>query len=112
MYAPANLAAVASSAVFCLVFVLFLHHVDRYERTPASLAVAAFVGGGIGAPWAMALSGNAALMDISTKLFGQAWATDWAAGLTAPLVEETAKGAIFVLLLGLATTTSAPSTTA
>lgn len=102
VFAEANLAAVASAGTFCLLFVLFLRHVDRYERTPASLAVAAFVGGGIGAPWAMALSGNAAMMDIYAKTFGQAWATDWKAGLTAPFVEETAKGAVFLLLLGLA----------
>ena len=36
------------------------------------------------------------------KVFGQAWATDWQAGLTAPFVEETSKGAIFLLLMGLA----------
>ncbi|RMI13815.1 PrsW family intramembrane metalloprotease [Cellulomonas triticagri] len=102
VFAEANLAAVGSAGVFGLLFVLFLRHVDRYERTPASLAVAAFVGGGIAAPWAMALPGNAALMDLYGKLFGQAWATDWKAGLTAPFVEETAKAAVFVLLLGLA----------
>ena len=102
VFAEANLAAVASAGTFCLPFVLFLRHVDRYERTPASLAVAAFVGGGIGAPWAMAMSGNAALMNIYAKTFGQAWATDWKAGLTAPFVEETAKGVVFLLLLGLA----------
>ena len=50
----------------------------------------------------MALPGNAALMDLYAKFFGQAWATDWKAGLTAPFVEETAKGAVFLLLLGLA----------
>ena len=41
-------------------------------------------------------------MSIYTKVFGQAWATDWQAGLTAPFVEETSKGAIFLLLMGLA----------
>lgn len=102
VFAEANLAAVGSASAFCLLFLLFLHHADRYERTPARLAVAAFVGGGIGAPWAMALPGNAAMMDLYAKTFGQAWATDWRAGLTAPFVEETAKAAVFVLLLGLA----------
>jgi RsiW-degrading membrane proteinase PrsW (M82 family) len=102
VFAEANLAAVASSAVFCLVFVWFLHHVDRYERTPGRLALAAFIGGGLGAPWAMALPGNAAMMDLYGKTLGQAWATDWEAGLTAPFVEESAKGIVFVLLLGLA----------
>lgn len=102
VFADANLAAVASAGTFCLVFLLFLHHGDRYERTPARLAVAAFIGGGIGAVWTMALPGNAAMMGLYAKFFGQAWASDWKAGLTAPFVEETAKGAVFVLLLGLA----------
>jgi len=102
LFAEANLAAVGSAGVFCLAFLLFLHHADRYERTPALLAVVAFVGGGIGAPWAMALPGNGALMDLYAKTLGQAWATDWKAGLTAPFVEETAKGMVFLVLLGLA----------
>src|SRR5687768_6768458 len=59
LFAEANLAALASSGSFCLVFLWFLHHIDRYERTPGRLAVAAFIGGGLGAPWAMALPGNA-----------------------------------------------------
>jgi len=102
VFEQANLAAVATSGLFCLAFLLFLHHADRYERTPGKLAVAAFIGGGIGAPWAMALPGNAAVMDLYGKSFGQVWATDWNAGLTAPFVEETAKGMVFLLLLGLA----------
>ncbi|WP_299922183.1 PrsW family intramembrane metalloprotease [uncultured Nocardioides sp.] len=102
VFEEANLAAVASAGLFCLAFLWFLHHADRYERTPARLAIAAFIGGGLAAPWAMALPGNAAMMDLYAKNFGQAWATDWEAGLTAPFVEESAKAIIFVLLLGLA----------
>lgn len=102
VFADANLAAVASAGAFCLIFLLFLHYFDRYERTPTSLAVAAFLGGGIGAPWALALSGNSAMMDLYAKWFGQAWATDWQAGLTAPFVEETSKGVVFLMLLSLA----------
>ncbi len=67
VFEQANLAAVATSGLFCLAFLLFLHHADRYERTPGKLAVAAFIGGGIGAPWAMALPGNAAVMDLYGK---------------------------------------------
>lgn len=102
VFAKADIAGVASASVFCLLFLLFLHHADRYERTPALLAATAFIGGGIGSVWAMALPGNAAVMSIYSKTFGQVWAADWKAGLTAPFVEETAKGAVFVLMLGLA----------
>ncbi len=94
--------ALVASGLFCAVFLFFLHRFDRWERTPASLAVTAFLGGGLGATFAIAITGNGAVMSIYTKVFGQAWATDWQAGLTAPFVEETAKGAIFLLLMGLA----------
>lgn len=94
--------ALVSSALFAAAFLAFLRHADRWERTPPALALAAFLGGGFGATFAIAIVGNGALMSIYTKVFGEAWATDWEAGLTAPFVEETSKGAIFVLLLGLA----------
>lgn len=102
VFAKADIAGVASASVFFLFFLLFLHHADRYERTPALLAATAFIGGGVGSVWAMALPGNAAVMNIYTKTFGQVWAADWKAGLTAPFVEESAKGAVFLLMLGLA----------
>lgn len=41
-------------------------------------------------------------MDLYGKVFGQTFAEDWEAGLTAPFVEETSKAVFFVLLLGLA----------
>ena len=100
-FAEAYTTAIVSSGVFCLVFLYFLHRFDRWERTPPLLAATAFVGGGVGATFAIAIIGNSAVMSIYTKLFGQAWATDWEAGLTAPFVEETSKGAIFLLLMGL-----------
>lgn len=102
LFADAYAASIVTAAVFGLVFLLALHHFDRWERTPAKLALVAFIGGGFAAPWAMALPGNAALMSLYAKKFGQAFAEDWQAGLTAPFVEETAKGIIFLLLLGLA----------
>ncbi|WP_370617167.1 PrsW family intramembrane metalloprotease [Mumia qirimensis] len=102
IFAQANTTAVVTSALFGLVFLLFLRWSDRFEKTPGRLAVAAFIGGGIAAPWAFALPGNAAMMDLYAKLFGQAFAEDWKAGLTAPFVEETSKAVFFVLLLGLA----------
>ncbi|MDT7555429.1 MAG: protease PrsW [Pseudonocardiales bacterium] len=102
VYAEANAAAIGTSAVFAAVFLFFLHRADRWEHTPGRLALAAFVIGGIGSTYAIALPGNTALMSLYAKTFGQAWAQDWKAGLTAPFVEETAKGAAFLLLLGLA----------
>lgn len=102
IFAVANVAAVVSSTLFAAVFLLFLHRADRWERTPGTLAVAAFAVGGFGAAFAMALPGNAAVMSLYTKLFGQAFAEDWQAGLTAPFVEESSKGVAFLLVMGLA----------
>jgi RsiW-degrading membrane proteinase PrsW (M82 family) len=102
VFAQAYVASVLSTGLFALVFLYFLHRFDRFERTPGKLALAAFLIGGLGAPWAMALSGNAALSSLYSKLFGQSWATDWQAGLSAPFVEESAKGAAFLLVWGLA----------
>lgn len=102
LFAAADTAAIVTAGLFCFAFLLVLHHVDRWERTPAKLALVAFLGGGLAAPWAMALPGNGAMMTLYAKIFGQSFAADWQAGLTAPFVEETAKGAMFLLLLGLA----------
>lgn len=102
LFAEANALAVLTSGIFAAVFLLFLHWADRWERTPGRLAVAAFVIGGFGSTMAVAVPGNAAVISLYTKLLGQAWAEDWKAGLTAPFVEETAKGVGFLLLMGLA----------
>ena len=101
-YAEAYTAAFLSSGILAALFLAFLHHADRWERTPGKLAVTAFVGGGFAATFAIAIVGNGAMMALYAKLLGQAWAEDWKAGLTAPFVEETGKGAIFLLLMGLA----------
>ena len=102
IFAQADVAALLTSGLFCAVFLLFLRWADRWERTPGGLAIAAFLAGGFGAAFAIALPGNAAMMSLYAKLFGQPFADDWKAGLTAPFVEETAKGAAFLLVMGLA----------
>ncbi|MGE3288352.1 MAG: PrsW family intramembrane metalloprotease, partial [Pseudonocardia sp.] len=102
VFAVANITAVLTSSLFAAAFVLFLHRSDRWERTPARLAVAAFLVGGFGAAFAMALPGNAAVMSLYTKAFGQAFAADWQAAFTAPIVEESSKGVAFLLVMGLA----------
>lgn len=101
-FAAAYTASVLSTGAFLAVFLLFLHRADRWEHTPGKLAAAAFLLGGVAVPWAIALPGNSALGSLYGKLFGQPWAEDWQAGLSAPFVEESAKGIAFLLLLGLA----------
>jgi hypothetical protein len=50
--------AVVTSGLFCAAFLAFLHHADRWERTPGSLALAAFVGGGLASTFAIAIVGT------------------------------------------------------
>jgi RsiW-degrading membrane proteinase PrsW (M82 family) len=56
----------------------------------------------VAASTGMAAHANDAILSLYTKGFGQSWASDWAAGLTAPFTEELAKGAGLLLLIALA----------
>ncbi|WP_067651325.1 PrsW family intramembrane metalloprotease [Nocardia harenae] len=85
-----------------LVWGWWFRHIDRFERQPVGLVVTGFVWGATAATFTIALPGNTALGSLYTKLFGQVWAQDWHAGLSAPLVEETAKGVGIIVLLALA----------
>ncbi len=95
-------AAAGALVVYGLIFVAFLRLTDHYERQPRKLVLTAFLWGGVAATFAFALTANEAMLPIYTKLFGQAFASDWAPALTAPFTEETSKAAGFVLLIGLA----------
>jgi hypothetical protein len=53
------------------VFLYFLHRFDRWERTPAALAVTAFLGGGLGATFAIAIVGAPAAAS------GRSCTTSW-----------------------------------
>ena len=101
-YAPAFSAAAAIAVVSTLVWGWWFHHLDRFERQPLSVVVACFVWGGMGATFAISLAGNDALASLYSKFFGAVWTADWHAGLTAPFVEESAKAAGFILVMGLA----------
>lgn len=94
------------AAVLCLLcgaaWAGWFHHIDRWERQPAGLIVAALVWGAVPATFAFAMPVNTAMLGIYPKLFGQDWASSWAAGLTAPFTEELAKLCGLVLLMGLA----------
>ncbi|WP_328810457.1 PrsW family intramembrane metalloprotease [Rhodococcus sp. NBC_00294] len=96
----------AVAAILCLLcgvaWFLWLRHIDRWERQPGSLAVAAIVWGAIPGTFAFAMTANTAMLSIYPKLFGQEWAANWGAGATAPITEEAAKLCGFLLLMSLA----------
>lgn len=89
-------------AVYGVILGLVFRNVDRYDGQPARLLTAAFIWGATTAVFGMAIPANEALEGLYGKLLGQAAATDWSAALSAPFVEETAKGAGFLILLGMA----------
>ena len=95
-------AGAAATALYGLVFLAILRLGDHYERQPRNLVFTAFVWGAAPATFLFALTANTAMLAIYPKLFGQAFASDWAPALTAPFTEETSKAAGFILLLGLA----------
>lgn len=104
--APAYGGPLAISAVifagYAVLFWWFTTRIDRYSRQPVSLRVAAFVWGGFGATWTIAIHGNTALIGIYGKLVSADFAVAWGAGLAAPFVEESAKGAGVLLLMFIA----------
>ncbi|HEX6844230.1 MAG TPA: PrsW family intramembrane metalloprotease [Actinomycetota bacterium] len=85
------LLALYATPVFVLVYRL-----DLYEREPLSLVFGAFAWGALAAT---SLSLQAVGWDqVVVSLFGPEVAARWGAAITAPLVEETLKGAGIVLL--------------
>jgi RsiW-degrading membrane proteinase PrsW (M82 family) len=102
LYAPALTASAIVFSLYAVLFWWFTARIDRYSRQPLSLVVSAFLWGGLAAPWAIALSGNTALLNLYQKLFGQNFQSSFGAGLTAPFFEELGKGAGVLLLLYIA----------
>ena len=80
----------------------FTQHIDRYAHQSRKMAVLAAVWGGLGATLALAAPANTPILSLWGKALGQAWSSDWGAGLTAPFVEELAKGSGLLLLIALA----------
>jgi RsiW-degrading membrane proteinase PrsW (M82 family) len=105
-----SLAAFQGSLVLSVVlfggytvpFWLFLRHIDRFGSVPDKLAGLAFLYGGVVATFAMATYANDAVISLWGKTYGQQFAADWAAALTAPFVEELAKASGLILLVLLA----------
>ncbi|MFC4603578.1 PrsW family intramembrane metalloprotease [Rhodococcus kronopolitis] len=104
--APVLTTALVSGVVvftlYTVPFWLIISHVDRFRSVPVKVRVLAFLWGGIGATFGMVIAANDPIRAIYTKVYGQAFALDWSAALTAPFTEEIAKGAGFVLILLLA----------
>ncbi|KQP26848.1 PrsW family intramembrane metalloprotease [Aeromicrobium sp. Leaf272] len=98
---PLAISAIVFS-LYGVVFWWFTTHIDRYSRQPLDLRFAAFLWGGFGATWTIALHSNTALISILGKVFGQDFANGWGAGIAAPLGEELGKGAGVLLLVFIA----------
>ena len=102
VYAPAMLLGIVVWALYCLPWLLFLHHKERYEREPARLALWGFLYGGFGATFGIAIHANTAILSLWGKAVSPEFAATWGPALTAPFVEESSKAAGFVLLMVMA----------
>ncbi|QXC62486.1 PrsW family intramembrane metalloprotease [Aquihabitans sp. G128] len=101
-YGGALAAGTILFGIYTVPWVLFLHHRDRFTSEAPKLLAAGFLWGAVPATFFLAITVNDAVLTLYAKLFGQAWASDWGAGLTAPFTEETSKALGLVILLGLA----------
>lgn len=101
-YTPALTGGILLFGLYLVPWLLLLRRQNRYTAQPGGLLTAAFAWGGVAATFWVALPANTALLEIWTKLGGTAFASNWAAGLTAPIDEEFAKALGLVLLIGLA----------
>ncbi|KAF3890661.1 MULTISPECIES: PrsW family intramembrane metalloprotease [Nostocales] len=101
IYPSALFIALSSQALYCLPWIWFLTHKDRYEREPAKLALLGFLWGGLVAVWVMAFPGNNAILSLIAKLASLDFYSHWSAAITAPIVEESSKfvGLIMLSLL-------------
>jgi RsiW-degrading membrane proteinase PrsW (M82 family) len=101
-YGGALAAGTVLFAIYTLPWTAFLHHRDRFVPEAPKILATGFVWGALVATTFLALTVNSAVLTLYMKLFGQAWAADWSAGLTAPFTEETAKALGFFVIVGLA----------
>ncbi len=89
-------------AVYGAIWLVFLGANNRYTPESPKLLATAFGWGFFAATATLALTVNDAVLSLYAKVFGQAWAADWSAGLTAPFTEEASKAIGLVVLVGLA----------
>ncbi|MFD7154149.1 PrsW family intramembrane metalloprotease [Kribbella sp. NPDC059898] len=101
-YQAALTGGVILFGLYLVPWLILLQRQNRFTAQPPALLATGFVWGGVAATFWIALPANSALLEIWTKLGGTSFATNWAAGLTAPVNEEFAKALGLVLLIGLA----------
>ncbi|BCB88282.1 PrsW family intramembrane metalloprotease [Phytohabitans suffuscus] len=101
-YGSVLVVATVLFGLYGALFWWFTQHIDRYAHQSRKLIVVAFLWGGFAATWAMAGNANGPIISLWGKAFGQAWAIDWGAGLTAPFTEELSKGFGLLLLIAMA----------
>jgi RsiW-degrading membrane proteinase PrsW (M82 family) len=101
-YGEVLVVAAVLFGLYGALFWWFTQHIDRYAHQSRKLIVVAFLWGAFAATWAMAANANAPIISLWGKAFGQAWAIDWGAGLTAPFTEELSKGFGLLLLIAMA----------
>jgi protease PrsW len=101
-YGEVLIVATVLFGLYGALFWWFTQHIDRYAHQSRKLIVVAFLWGAFAATWAMAANANTPLISLWGKAFGQGWAIDWGAGLTAPFTEELSKGFGLLLLIALA----------
>ncbi|TQS41330.1 PrsW family intramembrane metalloprotease [Cryptosporangium phraense] len=101
-YSAALTSGIVLFAIYLGPWLLLLRHHNRYTAQPGGLLATGFVWGGVAATFWIALPANDALLEVWSKVLGPATASDWGAGLTAPINEEWSKGLGLILLIGLA----------
>jgi RsiW-degrading membrane proteinase PrsW (M82 family) len=101
-YGPALVSGIVLFGIYLVPWLLFLRRHNRYTAQPAGLLATGFAWGAVAATFWISLPANSALLELWSKAFGPAWASDWAAGLTAPIDEEFSKALGLILLIGLA----------
>src|SRR6266508_3085876 len=92
--------AIVLFGLYAVPFMLFIRHLDYFEREPPVLLAAVFAWGALVAI-AAAVPGNAALNSLVAKLGSPEFAATWGPALVAPVVEEPLKllGVVVVALL-------------
>src|SRR6266508_1530778 len=92
--------AIVLFGLYAVPFMLFIRHLDYFEREPPVLLAAVFAWGALVAVTA-AVPGNAALNSLVAKVGSPAFAATWGPALAAPVVEEPLKllGVVVVALL-------------